>query len=626
MSAPGDQIGGYVLRRQIGSGGMGAVWEATTAEGRGVALKLLHPGFCADPDARARFSREVANLQRLRSDRVARVLDADLEGERAFIVTELIDGLSLADSVAAEEAFHPLDLAPLARGLHEAIAHVHSAGLLHRDIKPGNVMLTYSGPVLIDFGIAQVVDDDRLTHTGFVTGTPGYLDPTALSGAAIGAEGDWFGWTAVLLLAATGRAPFGRGGMDAVLARLSTGRPDVEGLPDGLAASFWLALHPDPQRRMPPADLLARLDAYAEGEDLPAPSAAAAGLADASLADPAIGGEATRVVAPPPPPPGAAPFEAAAGGGADVRGQAPPPPPRDTAQAQAPRSPARDSVAATRTMPWQPTSAAAPGSPPGSPTTPLPPLAGRDRADRHVEQSGAGLGGGVRGVGAGGGLEDAGAPQPPVPAWAMPPRPRPGMVMLSGLLVLAVAIAWPGIAVIAVSAGFVLATAAGMVERRTRRRRLAAGKRRSDSFVATAWSLPLLLAAVPMALLPLLVGALAGAAVLWLGAQLAGPDDLAGIEGLARVTGSAAWAALLPPAALAAALLAAWWVPIAEVTRHGARAAWRAVAPSGGATRTWVAILLAVTLAVGITGWFLPVDWAPLPAPALLQGTGIPVG
>ncbi|MFD1505447.1 serine/threonine protein kinase [Georgenia yuyongxinii] len=211
MTGDGEQreVGGYRLLRRIGAGGMGTVHEAVDADGRRVALKLLHPHIGADPQARKRLSREVALLHRVREAGVARVLDAEVEDAEAFVVTELIEGPTLEEDVAEDGPFTPSELSTLAHGLADALRAIHAVGVVHRDFKPGNVMMSEHGPVIIDFGIAQVADDARLTQTGMVTGTPGYLDPEVIAGAEPSPVCDWWGWAAVLLFAATGRPPFG---------------------------------------------------------------------------------------------------------------------------------------------------------------------------------------------------------------------------------------------------------------------------------------------------------------------------------------------------------------------------------------------------------------------------------
>ncbi|MHB1064370.1 MAG: serine/threonine-protein kinase [Georgenia sp.] len=254
------EVGGYHLLRRLGSGGMGTVHEAVDAEGRHVALKLLHPHIGKDPAARRRLEREVSLLHRVRETGVARVLDAEVEESEAFIVTELVDGPTLEEDVAADGPFTPDELSTLAHGLADALRGIHAVGVVHRDFKPGNVMMSDHGPVVIDFGIAQVADDVRLTQTGMVTGTPGYLDPEVIAGAEPSPVCDWWGWAAVLVFAATGRPPFGHGPTGAVLARVATGQVDVDGIAPAIARVLTGALAPEPADRLEPDAVLTVLD------------------------------------------------------------------------------------------------------------------------------------------------------------------------------------------------------------------------------------------------------------------------------------------------------------------------------------------------------------------------------
>ncbi|WP_127126517.1 serine/threonine-protein kinase [Georgenia sp. SYP-B2076] len=254
------EVGGYRLLRTLGSGGMGTVHEAVDGDGHHVALKLLHPHIGMDPTARRRLAREVSLLHRVRGDGVARVLDAEVEDAEAFVVTELIDGPTLEDDVAADGPFAPEELATLAHGLADSLRAIHAVGVVHRDLKPGNVMMSDHGPVVIDFGIAQVADDARLTQTGLVTGTPGYLDPEVIAGAEPSPVCDWWGWSAVLVFAATGRPPFGRGPTGAVLARVATGQADTVGLEPVVGRALRAALDPVPRNRLGPDAVLAVLD------------------------------------------------------------------------------------------------------------------------------------------------------------------------------------------------------------------------------------------------------------------------------------------------------------------------------------------------------------------------------
>ena len=257
-----EEVGGYRILGALGRGGMGAVFKARDGDGRIVALKLLH-AHLDDPDARERLSREVASLQKVRHAGVARVLDAEIESTEAFVVTELVPGRDLARHVARSGALPPEHLLRLGTRLREALAVVHAAGVLHRDLTPGNVMVTAEGPVLIDFGLAQAVEDARMTSSGLVTGTPGYVSPDLLDGEAPTQASDWWGWAAVLTFAATGRPPFGKGTIGTVLTRVRAGDPDLAGLPPELADVLRDALAVDPARRADPEDVVAALERFA---------------------------------------------------------------------------------------------------------------------------------------------------------------------------------------------------------------------------------------------------------------------------------------------------------------------------------------------------------------------------
>lgn len=259
------EVGGYRLLGTLGAGGMGAVYRAIDGDGRVVALKLLHAHLDGDPEARERLRREVESLQRVRHRGVARVLDAEIDSAEAFLVTELVAGRSLAEQVRAAGPLDPPELAELAEQLHDALAVVHRAGVLHRDLTPGNVMLTDDGPVLIDFGIAQSIEDSRVTSAGLVAGTPGYVAPELLAGGEPSAAGDWWGWAVLLTFAATGRSPFGRGSARVVLARARAGDADLDGLDPRTAAALHSALAPEPWRRAAPERVLEDLMLAASG-------------------------------------------------------------------------------------------------------------------------------------------------------------------------------------------------------------------------------------------------------------------------------------------------------------------------------------------------------------------------
>src|SRR5690625_859497 len=163
---PGSELGGYRILEVLGTGGMGQVFRAVDADGVEVAMKVLHPQLARDEEARERLRREVSALHRVRGNRVARVLDAEADGIDAFVVTELLHGLTLDQSVREEGVFAGEELVQLAQELSEALHAIHGAEVVHRDLKPSNVMLTEDGAKVIDFGIAQVGDESRITQTG----------------------------------------------------------------------------------------------------------------------------------------------------------------------------------------------------------------------------------------------------------------------------------------------------------------------------------------------------------------------------------------------------------------------------------------------------------------------------
>ncbi len=271
----GTLVGGYRLLRRLGAGGMGVVWEATDEGGRHVAMKILHPQIAADPTARRRLDREASVLARVRDTRVARILDIETgDGSMGvtFVITELVEGPTLQHEVEHEGVYDlttdARDLADLAHGLVDSLRAVHAAGVIHRDLKPSNVMLGAQGPVLIDFGIAQVADDVRLTQTGQVTGTPGFIPPEMLDGGEPTADVDWYACAGVLLFTVTGLAPFGSGAWQVVFRRVYGGTPELGTLEQespALARAFTAALAPEAKDRLGPDGLLEVLDEIAEG-------------------------------------------------------------------------------------------------------------------------------------------------------------------------------------------------------------------------------------------------------------------------------------------------------------------------------------------------------------------------
>jgi serine/threonine protein kinase len=254
-------VGPYRLIRKLGEGGMGVVHLALDPAGRAVAVKVLRAHVANDEEARHRLSREVATLRRVRHPRVAEVLDADVVGAEPYVVTRFVPGRSLDEEIRATGPMPAAAAARTGRALAEAIAAIHAAGVVHRDIKPANVMLVDGDPVLIDFGIAHVADESRITRTGLVMGTPGYLAPELIYGESVTAATDWWAWGATLTFAATGRPPFGTGPIEVVLERVRRGACDLGGIESPLRELLAATLAVDAAERPWAGDLIAALDA-----------------------------------------------------------------------------------------------------------------------------------------------------------------------------------------------------------------------------------------------------------------------------------------------------------------------------------------------------------------------------
>lgn len=252
-------VGGYTLLTKLGEGGMGVVHLARRGDGERVALKVLRPHIVGDDEGRHRLAREVGSLQRVHSRWVAGIVDSDPWAEIPYVATRYVPGPSLHDMVLDEGAITGADLYWLAACLAEGIDSVHEVGVLHRDVKPSNVLMEGRTPILIDFGLARVADDPRLTHTGWLLGTPGYLAPEILYGEDATEASDVHSWAATVAYAGTGHSPFGGGPSMAVMDRVRRGQFDLDGLPDDLRRVVAAALDPDPANRPTLDQLLAWL-------------------------------------------------------------------------------------------------------------------------------------------------------------------------------------------------------------------------------------------------------------------------------------------------------------------------------------------------------------------------------
>ncbi|MCG5219762.1 protein kinase domain-containing protein [Streptosporangium soli] len=250
------RVGPYTLLERLGRGGMGEVYLAGTRRGERVALKMLRDPLEEDSDARLRLEREVRALRRVESPYVARVIDADLAGDRPYLVMEHIEGDTLLERVRRSGPLSRADLITLAQRIATALAIVHAAGVVHRDLKPANVLLGADGPILIDFGIAQLPDATRLTLTGTFLGTPGYAAPELFAEEPVGEPADVHAWAATVAFAATGRPTFGRGTVEAQMYAILNGQADLTGVPVALLPLVRAALNRSPDKR-PTAVVLA---------------------------------------------------------------------------------------------------------------------------------------------------------------------------------------------------------------------------------------------------------------------------------------------------------------------------------------------------------------------------------
>ncbi|SED48119.1 Serine/threonine protein kinase [Streptomyces sp. TLI_105] len=271
------RIGSYRLLYRLGEGGMGRVYLGRSRGGRTVALKVVHGALAGDPGFRTRFAREVRAARSLRGAGTVPVLDADPDAEVPWLATAYVPGPALSEAVLAHGPLPAPALWRLLSGLAHALDGVHRAGLVHRDVKPSNVLLSSSGPLLIDFGIARSADETALTGTGLVVGSPGFMSPEQAEGRTVGPAADLFSLGAVLAFAATGRGPFGGGSVAELLYRLVHHEPDLAGVEGPFGELVRGCLAKRPEDRPPVAELAEAADAHREesGSWLPAPVVAA---------------------------------------------------------------------------------------------------------------------------------------------------------------------------------------------------------------------------------------------------------------------------------------------------------------------------------------------------------------
>ncbi|MCX4665349.1 serine/threonine-protein kinase [Streptomyces sp. NBC_01381] len=254
------EIGGYPLEARLGSGGMGTVFLARTASGRPVAIKLIHQQFAGDEEFRIRFRQEVAAARRVSGAFTAAVVDADPEAEHPWMATAYIEGHTLAQRIAKRGPLAGAELRTLAIGLTEALRDIHRVGVVHRDLKPSNVVLSPEGPRVIDFGISRATDQQTLTMTGRVIGTPPFMSPEQLQAPrGVGPRSDVFSLGTLLVYAATGQGPFDADSPYMTAYQVVHEAPSLGSVPAALRAVVEPCLDKDPDARPSADELLERL-------------------------------------------------------------------------------------------------------------------------------------------------------------------------------------------------------------------------------------------------------------------------------------------------------------------------------------------------------------------------------
>ncbi|MFE1905077.1 serine/threonine-protein kinase [Streptomyces gardneri] len=264
-------VGSFRLHRRLGAGGMGVVYLGSDRRGQRVALKVIRPDLAEDQEFRSRFAREVSAARRIRGGCTARLVAADLEADRPWFATQYVPGPSLHDRVAEEGGLRAADVASIGAALSEGLVAVHEAGVVHRDLKPSNILLSPKGPRIIDFGIAWATGASTLTHVGTAVGSPGFLAPEQVRGAAVTPATDVFSLGATLAYAAMADSPFGHGSSEVMLYRVVHEEPQLHGVPDALAPLIRACLAKDPEERPSTLQLSMRLKEIAarEAQGLP---------------------------------------------------------------------------------------------------------------------------------------------------------------------------------------------------------------------------------------------------------------------------------------------------------------------------------------------------------------------
>ena len=276
--APGDpqRLGDYQLIGLLGNGGMGRVYLGISPGGSQVAVKVMHPQFAGDTAFRQRFRREAETAMRVSGPFTARVLDSGVDEATPWLVTEYIPGPTLAQLVSEYGPLPDASVRTLAAGLAQALTDIHSRRIVHRDLKPANVIMSVTGPRVIDFGIARALDGMGMTATDELLGTVNYMSPEQLAGQEVTGQSDVYSLGAVLVYASTGKTPQ-RPLLTTSRADRRHSPPGLGDVPPGLRALIARCLRPDPERRATLAEVIGecgRSGVPRLGDWLPPPAAA----------------------------------------------------------------------------------------------------------------------------------------------------------------------------------------------------------------------------------------------------------------------------------------------------------------------------------------------------------------
>jgi hypothetical protein len=540
---------------------MGVVYLGQDPSGYQVAVKLLRAHVVSDDSGRARMAREVTSLRRVRSPLVAEVYDADPWGDIPYLVTRYVAGPSLHDRVEHAGPLTGPDLDVVAAGLAQALVAVHAADVLHRDVKPSNVLLEGTTPVLIDFGLAQLADDSRITHTGWLLGTPGYLAPEILFGDDPTPLADVHSWAATVVYAATGRGPYGNGPAVAVMDRVRRGEHDLSGVPDSL---YWVvrqSLSADPRDRPSSwqlADWLAGPPGLtglgvASGAQGAVMSAAATWIGPATSSPPRLD---VRAAAPP------VPGSGSGSGSGSV--QAWPARPRAPVPAQAGGWPSARGQAAT----------AGPASVPAQPAVSWPVAATNGATGWPIQR--------LR------------------PAKAVASLFWLGMVGVA----LAAAVTAPGAAAGLVLAASWLLRTVSVSKNRLLQWRIRRGPRRNDAMLATLCTPWFIVLALPGAVLNAAFAVAGGGFAVIVATMALPPRLLVYVLALGAVV----------------ACTAAWWGPFSRDVRVGGRAVSSALLRTGVTTVLVLSVLVAACLTLLLVRQVAGPAYAPFPLPPWRHG------